>query len=497
MSSPATQALATTGWQAPAGPRRTKIICTLGPSSNSPKRIEALIEAGMNVARLNFSHGKREEHAARMRRLREIAVRRRTAVAVLQDLTGPRIRVGDVQNGKVRLSAGALVRLTNEEALGTEERLPTSFHDLPQSVTPGDEVLLDDGNLSLRVEQIAGSEVVCRVLRGGVLRSYKGINLPGVEVATPALTAKDREDARFGLEHDVDGIALSFVRRAADVEELKALIAESGKSVPVIAKLERPRALENLDEILAAFDGVMIARGDLGVEVAPERVPIIQKEIIERAAEAKKLVIVATQMLSSMTEHPQPTRAETSDVSNAIFDATDAVMLSSETASGKYPVEAVEVMDRIIRAAEAHQLEKGWLGFHALGKNLTFTDAVCDAACYAALETNAKLIACFTQSGKTAALLAKYRPAMAIAAFSPFESAVRQMAMLWGVEPYVMEIPDNIDRLIASLERRLLLEGVAQKGDTVVIVCGAPLDLPGRTNLLKLHTIGDVQHHLT
>jgi pyruvate kinase len=478
-------------------PRRTKIVCTLGPSCDSPARVEALVAAGMDVARLNFSHGVREEHRARLERVREAARRANRAVAVLQDLTGPRIRIGDVQGGRVRLVVGGLVRLTNRELLGTAERLPTSYRDLPRAVRSGDAILLDDGLLTLRVEQVAGDEVVCRVEQGGVLRSHKGINLPGVEVATPPLTAKDAEDVRFGLKHGVDLVALSFVRRAADLETLRSLIAEAGASAPVIAKLERQQALENLDEILAASDGVMIARGDLGVETPPERVPILQKQIIERANAAKKLVIVATQMLNSMTEHPRPTRAETSDVSNAIFDGTDAVMLSSETATGKYPVEAVEMMDRIIRAAEAHQLEKGLLGVRPLEKDRTFTDAICSAACFAAQETGARLIACFTQSGRTAAVLSKYRPRIPIVALSPFESARNAMAALWGVEPHVMEIPDNIDRLIDRLERRLLEEGLASRGDSVVIVCGAPLDLPGRTNLLKLHTVGDVRHHLT
>jgi pyruvate kinase len=480
-----------------ASARRAPIICTLGPSSDSPARIEALIEAGMNVARLNFSHGTRAEHAARIERVREIADRRNRAVALLQDLTGPKIRIGDVQGGRVRLVPGARVHLTNEEVLGTAERLPTTYHDLPGDVAAGDEILLDDGRLKLRVEEIAGGEVACRVVEGGLLTSHKGINVPGVEVATPSMTRKDEEDVRFGLERGVDYFALSFVRRAADVAGLKALIAGLGKDVPVIAKLEKPQAIEHLDEILEASDGVMIARGDLGVEIPPEQVPIIQKEIIERANAAKKLVIVATQMLNSMTEHPRPTRAETSDVSNAIFDRTDAVMLSSETASGKYPVEAVEMMDRIIRAAEAHQLEKGTLGIHAVEKNLTFTDAICDAACNAAVETGAKLIACFTQSGRTPALLSKYRPPIPIVALTPFEQTRTRMAMLWGVQPCVMEIPDNIDRLIARLERRLLEEELVGRGDTVVIVCGAPLDRPGRTNLLKLHRVGDVEHHLT
>jgi pyruvate kinase len=478
-------------------PRRTKIVCTLGPSSDSLPRIEALLAAGMNVARLNFSHGTREEHAARILRVREAARRAGRAVAILQDLTGPRIRIGDVEGGRVRLVAGATVRLTNRELLGTAERLPTSYRDLPRAARRGDAILLDDGLIGLRVESVEGDEVVCRIEQGGLLGSHKGMNLPGVEMATPSLTAKDADDVRFGLTHGVDLIALSFVRRAGDVEALRSLVAEAGASAPVIAKLEKPQALENLDEILAASDGVMIARGDLGVETPPERVPILQKEIIERANAAKKLVIVATQMLNSMTEHPRPTRAETSDVSNAILDGTDAVMLSSETASGKYPVEAVEVMDRIIRTAEAYQLERGLLGAHPVEKHLTFTDAICDAACFAARETDARLIACFTQSGRTAAVLSKYRPPITIVTFSPFESARNAMAALWGVEPHVMEIPDNIDRLIERLERRLLEEGLARDGDTVVIVCGAPLDVPGRTNLLKLHTVGDITHHLT
>jgi pyruvate kinase len=477
--------------------RRTKIICTLGPATDSPERIEALIRAGMDVARLNFSHGTRDEHAARIERVRKVAGRFRRPVALLQDLAGPKIRLGDVRGGRVWLAEGAVVRLTNDEVLGTPELLSTTYYDLPNDVAEGDEILLDDGLLRLEVLAVEGREVACRVTEGGVLKPHKGINLPGVEVTTPSMTRKDEEDVRFGLEHGVDYIALSFVRRAADIEALKKLIAEAGRSVPVIAKLEKPQAIESLDEIFAACEGVMIARGDLGVEIPLENVPVLQKQIIERANAARKLVIVATQMLNSMTEHSRPTRAETSDVSNAIFDATDAVMLSSETASGKYPIEAVEVMARIILAAEAHLRERPTLARQRIERNLTFTDAITDAACTAAVETNARLIACFSQTGKTVGLLAKYRPPVPVVAFSPFEEARRRMSMFWGVDPHVMEIPDNIDRLIAQLERRLLEEGLASEGETVVIVCGAPLDVPGRTNLLKLHTVGDVQHHLT
>jgi pyruvate kinase len=476
--------------------RRTKIVCTLGPASDSPEHVEALLDAGMDVARLNFSHGTREEHAARIRRVREIAARRNRAVAVLQDLAGPKIRVGDLQRGRVRLAPGAVVRLTNEEILGTPERIPTTYRDLPRDVSPGDSILLDDGLLRLLVESVEDGEVAARVIEGGVLLSGKGLNLPGVEVGAPSLTPKDEEDVRFGLEHGVDLIALSFVRSAGDVVDLRARMGEAGRDVPVIAKLEKPQAIANLEEILGAAEGVMIARGDLGVEIPLERVPIIQKEVIRRAASARRLVIVATQMLNSMTDHPRPTRAETSDVSNAILDGTDAVMLSSETASGRHPIEAVDVMDRIVRAAEDYQLESGWIGGPALHPGPAgFTQAISDVACQAAQETGARLIACFTQSGRTAALLSKNRPAVPLVAFTPYAPVRNRMAALWGVDPYVMEIPDNIDRLIERLDRRLAAEGLAASGDPVVIVCGAPLDVGGRTNLLKLHRVGEVERH--
>ncbi|MBA2565839.1 MAG: pyruvate kinase [Gemmatimonadetes bacterium] len=481
----------------PRSARRAKIICTLGPATGTAERVDALIVAGMDVARLNFSHGTHEEHAARIALVRQAARRRDRVVGILQDLSGPKIRVGDLERGRVRLVPGAQVRLTNQEVLGTAERIGTTYPDLPRVVARGDEILLDDGLLKLAVEEVEDDEVVCRVVEGGLLKPHKGMNLPGAEVSGPSLTPKDEDDVRFGLTQAVDYIAMSFVRRPADVEGLRAVLDAAGSRVPIIAKLETPQAISRLDAILAVSDGVMIARGDLGVEVPPERVPIIQKQVLARAVESRGVAIVATQMLNSMTENPRPTRAETSDVSNAVFDGADAMMLASETASGKHPIEAVRMMDRIIRAAEEHHLQGGGVRQRLQRTDLTFPDAICDAARHVARETNARLIACFTQTGETASLLSKYRPGVPIVAFTPLPDACGRMAILWGVEPRVMKIPDNIDRLIARLERRLLADGLAVSGDTVVVVCGAPLYLAGRTNLLKLHTMGDAEAHLT
>jgi pyruvate kinase len=344
----------------------------------------------------------------------------------------------------------------------------------------------------LSVEEVESGDVVrARVLEGGVLKEKKGINLPGVAISTPTLTEKDRRDIRFGCEHGVDFVALSFVRRGKDIADLRSLIRSCDADTPIIAKLENLHSVENLGDILHEAAGVMIARGDLGVELPPERVPVLQKEIIRRANEAKRLVIVATQMLESMTANLRPTRAEASDVANAIFDGADAVMLSAETATGQHPVETVKMMERIIVAAEREMEKTPWVAHHATERVEDFADAICDAATLVAAEVGARYLVAFTQSGATAALLAKYRPGVPLIAFTPYRNVQDRLILHWGVTPLQMEIPDTIDRLIAGTEKRLVREGLASRGDVIVLVCGAPLDVGGRTNLMKIHRIGD------
>lgn len=451
------------------------------------------MRAGMDCARLNFSHGDYDEYAQTIALLRETAARLGRPVAILQDLQGPKIRIGSIDGRAVMLAAGETVRLRAGDGVGTRELLTTTYRELPLDVRPADRILLDDGRLELAVEEIESSEVVrTRVVEGGLLLEKKGINLPGVTISTPALTDKDRRDIAFGCAHQVDYVALSFVRRGEDLAELRREIrACGGEDVPLIAKLEKPQAVENLDEILAEAAGVMVARGDLGVELPPERVPILQKEIIRRANAAKRLVIVATQMLESMTTSLTPTRAEVSDVANAIFDGADAVMLSAETATGVHPVEATAMMERIIVAAELEMERTAWRRRRGTERTDDFAQAVCDAATLVAAEVGAKNIVAFTQSGSTAALLAKYRPPVPLIAFTPFERVRNRLVLHWGVKPFVMEIRSTIDLLIADLERRLIEEGVAGEGETIVLICGAPLDVGGRTNLMKIHRLGE------
>ena len=472
---------------------RTKILCTLGPASESPETIRALIRAGMDCARLNFSHGDYDEYARAIRTIREASDELGVPVAILQDLQGPKIRIGRIEGGEVELGEGEIVRIINStESPGTRALLTTTYQELPHDVAPGDRILLDDGRLVLEVEAIEGEHVVrSHVLEGGLLGERKGINLPGVMISTAALTDKDRHDIRFGCEHGVDFVALSFVRRGEDIDGLKEEIRAAGGGPQVIAKLEKPQAVENLDEILDRAAGVMIARGDLGVELPPERVPILQKEIIRRANEAKRIVIVATQMLESMTTSLRPTRAEASDVANAIFDGVDAVMLSAETSIGEHPVAAVEMMERITAAAEIEMEKSPWKPVHAVVRVTDFADAICDAATLVAAEIGAKYIVAFTQSGSTAQLLSKYRPPVPLIAFTPYPRVRNRLALSWGVTPMVMEIPVTIDRLIADLEKRLIRDELVTEGDIVVLVCGAPLDVGGRTNLMKIHRVGD------
>jgi len=473
-------------------PTRSKIVATIGPASESPEVLEALILAGMDCARLNFSHGNYDEYARIIALIRETSERLNRPIAIMQDLQGARIRVGPIEGGAVELAAGEQIRLSAADGKGTRDLLRTTYRELPQDVAAGDRILLDDGRLVLNVEEVETGDVVrARVVEGGTLKEKKGINLPGVAISTPALTEKDRRDLAFGCEHGVDFVALSFVRRGQDVVDLREAIRECNADTPIIAKLENLQSVENLDEILREAAGVMVARGDLGVELPPERVPVLQKEIVRRANQAKRIVIVATQMLESMTTNLRPTRAEASDVANAIFDGADAVMLSAETATGRHPVEVVKMMERITVAAEQEMESAPWRALHATERVHDFADAVCDAATLVAAETGARYIVAFTQSGATAALLAKYRPSAPLVGFTPYSHVRNRLSLHWGVTPLQMEIPDTIDRLIAETEKRLVGEGLAARDDVIVLVCGAPLDVGGRTNLMKIHRIGD------
>jgi pyruvate kinase len=470
--------------------RHSKIVCTVGPATRAPRMIGKLIDAGMDVARLNFSHGTHEEHAQNIAALREAAVSMKKPIAILADLQGPKIRTGALAGGgSVALRTGQKFVITTAKVLGDSTRVNTIFRPLPHEVKAGDRLLLSDGLIELRVERVRGQEVHCHVVNGGILGEHKGINLPGVRLHVPALTEKDRLDLRFVMKHAVDYIAVSFVRRAEDVLLAKALIRRAKKDTPVIAKLEKPEAIENLEEILRVSDGVMVARGDLGVEMNPERVPVVQKNIIARAREFRRPVITATQMLESMTENPRPTRAEASDVANAIFDGSDAVMLSAETATGKYPVEAVSMMARIIEQAEGsiHEYPRP-----ATQEKLKVPETVAELVCHASRELHMKLIAVFTHSGFTARLVSRYRPLVPIVAFSPEAHTRRRMALLWGVTSRSISDIKKIDGLAMIAEKRLLEERLVRNGDVIGIVAGTPMGIRGTTNFMKFHVIGSL-----
>jgi pyruvate kinase len=471
--------------------RHSKIVCTIGPASRSPRIIDRLLRAGMDVARLNFSHGSHANQAESIAMLRAAAAHIHKPIAILADLQGPKIRTGPLAGSvPVILRTGQKFVITTARVLGDSTRVSTVFKPLPREVHRGNRILLSDGLIELRVEQVRGREVICEVVNGGALGEHKGINLPGVKLRVPALTPKDREDLLFALKHGANYIAVSFVRRPEDVVLAQSLVRRAGKDTPVIAKLEKPEAIENLDAILRVADGVMVARGDLGVEMNPERVPVVQKTIIKRAREFRRPVITATQMLESMTENPRPTRAEASDVANAIFDGSDAVMLSAETASGKYPVEAVSMMARIIEEAESSITE---FPRPAPQERLKVAETVAELVCHASRELHMKLIAVFTHSGFTARLISRYRPLVPIIAFSPEEETRRRMALIWGVHPQPISDVRKVDGLASVAEKRLLEERLVRKSDVIGIVAGTPMGIRGTTNFMKFHVIGGTE----
>ena len=471
--------------------RRVKIVCTIGPASQSVEMLKGLIEAGMNVARLNFSHGDYATHARVIADLRALGVELGQPVAILQDLQGPKIRMGALAGGQVRLLQGARFSITTEAIIGDQRRASTTYAALPDDVKPGDHILVRDGLIRLEVKDTRPTLVECEVLDGGLLTQRAGINLPGVEVSAPSLTAKDREDLRFGIDQQVDFVALSFVRRPQDIAELKDLLRHSAATINTVAKLEKPQAIEALDGIMELADVVMVARGDLGVEISPERVPFVQKKIIAAASQHQIPVITATQMLESMVEHPRPTRAEASDVANAIIDGTDAVMLSAETAMGVYPLEAVRMMDRIACETERHADELTsrlhLRSARAADKTLNFSDAIAAAACRIAVDIGAKAVIAFTQSGFTARLISKYRPPVPIIAVTPHQHIYRRLGMYRGVVPRLATFIAETDAMIDKVDADLQRDGIIRTGESLVILAGTPSTQRNTTNLIKLH----------
>jgi pyruvate kinase len=473
-----------------AGPvRRAKIICTLGPSCNTEAGLRALMQIGMDVARLNFSHGTHEEHAGYIRTLRRVAAEEGKTICILQDLQGPKIRTAKLHGHQpVKLHPGAPVIITTRHVEGTAELISTTFSGLPEEVRSGSRILLSDGRIELEVRSVRGQEIECTVIIGGPLAEHQGINLPGAALSIPALTEKDRKDLEFGVKHGVDLVALSFVRSAADVRTARGIIAAHNSDIPVFAKLEKPQALDQLEAILEAADGVMVARGDLGVEMPPEKVPVIQKHVIQRAAEWRKPVIIATQMLESMIENPRPTRAEASDVANAIFDGTDAVMLSAETASGKYPCEAACMMAKIIVEAEANVTDFTQMRRRRAHRQLSISESICDSIAHAAEDLHMSAIAVFTETGNTARMLSKFRPRSRVYAFSHVPAVCNRMNLLWGVQPIRRDHAPHFEEMLATAEHELVRLGKLQKGDVLGIVAGTQM-ASGSTNFMRLHVV--------
>ncbi len=470
-----------------AAGRRAKIICTIGPSCEDEAALLDLMRLGMDVARLNFSHGTHAEHARNINRLRDVAAKVGRTICILQDLQGPKIRTGHLlHHTPVTLKSGAPVTLTPRDIPGTAALISTTFKGMAREVRPGARVLLSDGLIELRVLRVRGSDVECEVVNGGTLGEHQGINLPGVALSIPALTLKDRMDLTFGLEQGVDMVALSFVRSADDVRQVKRIIHAHGSDVPVIAKLEKPQALEQLDDILEVSDGVMVARGDLGVEVPPEKVPVIQKHVIHKASEWRKPVITATQMLESMVENPRPTRAEASDVANAIFDGSDAVMLSAETASGRYPREAVAMMARIVVEAESSMGEFGER--RRSHHRLSIAETICESVAHAAQDLHMGAIAVFTETGTTARLISKYRPKAQIYAFSWVAPVCNRMNLFWGVHPVQRSLARSAEDMVRAAESELLRDGRVKAGDVLGVVAGTRMS-SGSTNFMRLHVV--------
>ncbi len=480
------------GSEAPWTARRAKIVATLGPSCSTPETFRALVRAGLDVARLNFSHGSHDQKKGLIQMVRAIAQEEGKPICILADLQGPKIRTGKLEDHKpVQLVAGSRLTITPREIAGTASLVGTTFATLAENLEHGSRILLSDGLIELRVDRVEGGDVVCEIVNGGMLGENKGINLPGIPVKVPSLTEKDEEDLIFAIAQNVDTVAVSFVRTADDIRHVKSRLAALNSDAWVIAKLEKPQAIEHLDSILEIADGIMVARGDLGVEVPPEKVPAIQKHIIRRAAEFRKPVITATQMLESMIENPRPTRAEASDVANAIYDGTDAVMLSGETAAGKYPVETVAMMAKIVAETEYQiRIDLSPKAPHLRTSRLSIAETICESMAHAANDLDIAAIAIFTESGMTARLLSKYRPDPPIYALSPDQKVINRSMLLWGTYPILCDRFHDTDKLVDMAEQMLEHSGLVQKRQVVGIVAGTRTR-SGATNFMLLHTIGD------
>ena len=474
--------------------RKTKIICTIGPSSEDRETLTKIFQAGMNVSRHNFSHGDHEEHGGRIRLVKELSKEYNKPVAIILDTKGPEIRTGNFAAGKVELKEGSNFTIVcGEEVSGDETKCSLSYDKLYNDVKPGDMILIDDGLVGLEVHKIEGKNIQCVVKNSGIVGNHKGVNVPGVSINLPAITDKDIADLKFGIEIGVDIIAASFIRKAADVLEIRKVLQENGgDDIQIFSKIENQEGVNNLDEILKFSDGIMVARGDLGVEIPIEQVPLVQKMIIERCNYAGKPVITATQMLDSMMRNPRPTRAEASDIANAIFDGTDCIMLSGETANGKYPVESVRTMARIAEAAENQLNYEATLKKKRKSHIPNVPNAISLATCNTAMELNASAIITATQSGHSAKIVSKYRPECPIIAVTPYAKVARKLAMNWGVYPIVAEKVESTDELINKSADIALETGLVKKGDLVVIAAGIPVNYVGSTNMMKVHIVGDI-----
>lgn len=467
--------------------RKTKIVCTIGPSSESLENTKKLIMAGMNVARLNFSHGDFEEHGNRINVIRQASEELGKSIAILLDTKGPEIRTGKLKEEPIELVQDEFITLTTEEILGDKDRISITYQNLPHDVEVGSTILIDDGLIGLTVVDIQGTEIKCRVINGGPIKSKKGVNVPGVDISLPGITEKDANDILFGIEQGIDFIAASFVRKASDVLEIRQLLERNNAAhIQIISKIENQQGIDNLDEILEVSDGLMVARGDLGVEIPAEDVPLAQKKMIEKCNRAGKPVITATQMLDSMQRNPRPTRAEASDVANAIFDGTDAIMLSGETAAGRYPVESVLTMSRIAEKAESALEYREIFIKQSNAQQTTVTEAISQAVANSALELNAKAIITSTETGYTARMVSKYRPKAPIIAVTTQDNTLRRLALNWGVTPVKGNVASSTDEMFDKAMKGGLDSGLVKEGDLVVITAGVPLGRSGSTNLVKI-----------
>lgn len=472
--------------------RKTKIVCTIGPASEEVSVLRQLIQQGMNVARLNFSHGSHEEHGNRIRNIRQAAEEEGKVVAILLDTKGPEIRTKDLMHPEVELKAGETFILTTEDILGDEKKVAVTYADLPKDVHPGTTILIDDGLIGLEVEEVTDTEVICNITNGGTLKNKKGVNIPGMKINLPGITEKDAADIRFGIEQGVDFIAASFVRKPEDVLEIRKILEEEKSSIQIISKIENQEGLDNIDGILKVSDGLMVARGDLGVEIPTEDVPIAQKELIRKCNLLGKPVITATQMLDSMQRNPRPTRAEASDVANAIFDGTDAIMLSGETAAGRYPVEAVRTMATIAEKAESTLQYKELLRKMSRDTDHTITDSISQAVVYTSHSLDCSAILSATERGYTARMISKYRPRVPIIAVTPHKDVQRKLQLIWGVYPVDGSICDSTDEMFQSAVQSALSTGYVKQGNLVIITAGVPVGKSGTTNLMKVYVVGGV-----